>query len=502
MKGIIYKATNTVNGKVYIGQTVGSLAHRRSKHLRDAKGDVANMFHTALYQYPGCFEWEVLDTFCGEAEQVIHALNVAEEYHILKHNSTDPEHGYNSTFGGYSSDKFSEHVKERARALCATSSPVLQYDKEGRFVREYESINAVAAHLGKERCHAKTLFSGLHYGYQWRPKESDAFPRIINKHAPKKQPTKGLLAYGHDGTFFRRFESIKQASETTGIPARSSGPVRDLELYKHRTKPFYFFDDTDEHPDKITIRIITKECKEPKDPRKRVAAYTLDGTFVREYASLSDAAKETNSSATHIAQMCKSPLPLILAPQTTRTTLWRYVDGQPAPQIDVIDLRPKKVEKLVWKLQPDGSKRQVQVTTTEIKANEYNRKMKHKVAQYTHDGNLVRTWDNVHQAALSGAESENFIRKSVAGIPTKRKSNFVWRYVDDAPQTIAPTKTERPTDTIFELDKAGRIIATYSDTADASKKSGFSQAYICNVLAKRILHPRRKFVREADLIAK
>ena len=193
---------------------------------------------------------------------------------------------------------------------------------------------------------------------------------------------------------------------------------------------------------------------------------------------------------------------MILAPQTKRTNLWRYVDGQPAPQIDVIDLRPKKVEKLVWELQPDGSKRQVRIVVTETKANEYKRKMKHKVAQYTHDGNLVRTWDNAHQAALSGAESENFIRKSVAGIPTKRKTNFVWRYVDDAPQTIAPTKTERPTDTIFELDKAGRIIATYSDTADASKKSGFSQAYICNVLAKRILHPRRKFVREVDFIAK
>lgn len=163
-----------------------------------------------------------------------------------------------------------------------------------------------------------------------------------------------------------------------------------------------------------------------------------------------------------------------------------------------MDLRPKKVEKLVWRLQPDGSKMQVQVTMTETKANEYKRKMKHQIAQYTHDGVFVRTWDNAHQAASSGLESENFIRKSLLGQPTKRKSNFIWRYVDDEPNALTPQPSQRPNDTIYELDKAGNILATYSDTADAAQKSGFSQSYICNVLAKRIRHPKRKFIREAD----
>ena len=37
MYGIIYKATNLVNGKVYIGQTINTLNKRKMEHYQDAK---------------------------------------------------------------------------------------------------------------------------------------------------------------------------------------------------------------------------------------------------------------------------------------------------------------------------------------------------------------------------------------------------------------------------------------------------------------------------------
>ena len=70
MKGIIYKATNTFNGKVYIGQTIAGLPKRKSQHYKDAKSDSDNIFHVALYQYPNAFEWETIDTFTGTKEEV------------------------------------------------------------------------------------------------------------------------------------------------------------------------------------------------------------------------------------------------------------------------------------------------------------------------------------------------------------------------------------------------------------------------------------------------
>lgn len=56
MKGIIYRATCQMSGRVYIGQTVGSLAKRRGRHLADSRGaDVENEFHYHLAMWPDLF---------------------------------------------------------------------------------------------------------------------------------------------------------------------------------------------------------------------------------------------------------------------------------------------------------------------------------------------------------------------------------------------------------------------------------------------------------------
>ncbi len=165
MRGIIYKATNTFNGKVYIGQTVATLAHRKGEHLKDAKGDSDNQFHLALYQFPNGFTWEVLDEFSGDRKFVIHSLNVAEEYHILKNDSADEAHGYNSTYGGYSSDKFAEHIERKMRVSDGTAKAVLQYGEDGEVIAECRSPKAIASHLGVQGVPSDTIEDALRYGF-------------------------------------------------------------------------------------------------------------------------------------------------------------------------------------------------------------------------------------------------------------------------------------------------------------------------------------------------
>jgi group I intron endonuclease len=97
--GIIYKATNKVNGKVYIGQTVQGLDKRRNDHIYDAynKNSDFSAFHRAIIKYgQKNFSWCVLD-FCGSKDK----LNEKESYCIkifkshVKYNK-----GYNITVGG------------------------------------------------------------------------------------------------------------------------------------------------------------------------------------------------------------------------------------------------------------------------------------------------------------------------------------------------------------------------------------------------------------------
>ena len=134
--------------------------------------------------------------------------------------------------------------------------------------------------------------------------------------------------------------------------------------------------------------------------------------------------------------------------------------------------------------------------------------MEHRIIQYTLDGEFVKVWDNAYRAAESGADGAHLIRKCLTGEFKSPKLNYQWVfYTTDYPQNIgkfAPdnyggrsaSRRTRMDDTIEEVSYDGTVIATYRDTADAAEKSGFSQAYICNVLAGRIKHPKRRFRRK------
>lgn len=58
---IIYKATNLINNKLYIGKTVGPLYRRKYTHWHDAKRGDNIYFHRALLKYgKNNFKWDVL----------------------------------------------------------------------------------------------------------------------------------------------------------------------------------------------------------------------------------------------------------------------------------------------------------------------------------------------------------------------------------------------------------------------------------------------------------
>lgn len=90
MTGFIYKITNKVNGKVYIGQTKYTIEARWKQH--QYKKDKTH-FHNAIRKYG-------VENFIVEQleECEISELDSKEIYYIAKYNSF--KEGYNSTIGG------------------------------------------------------------------------------------------------------------------------------------------------------------------------------------------------------------------------------------------------------------------------------------------------------------------------------------------------------------------------------------------------------------------
>ena len=100
MYGIIYKVTNLVNYKVYIGQTVQKLQKRWATHCSTKSGCLA--LHNAIQKY-GKENFIIQQIDVGDDR--VH-LNELEQYWIEIYNSVFPN-GYNLTEGG-DSPVFSE----------------------------------------------------------------------------------------------------------------------------------------------------------------------------------------------------------------------------------------------------------------------------------------------------------------------------------------------------------------------------------------------------------
>ncbi len=92
----VYKVTNLINGKYYIGKTTQTLRTRRSQHIADMNRNRQYYFIRALRKYGvESFDWSIIDT-CSTPEE----LNEREIYWIDKLNSKNRYIGYNVADGG------------------------------------------------------------------------------------------------------------------------------------------------------------------------------------------------------------------------------------------------------------------------------------------------------------------------------------------------------------------------------------------------------------------
>ena len=94
---VVYRVTNSVNGKVYIGKHEGiRVQDRWGVHLYRARTGSPYHFHNAIRKYGAAsFKIEVLYTAKTREE-----LSAMETFFIILHQSHLRENGYNMTMGG------------------------------------------------------------------------------------------------------------------------------------------------------------------------------------------------------------------------------------------------------------------------------------------------------------------------------------------------------------------------------------------------------------------
>ena len=109
----IYKITNTVNGKIYIGKSQ-NIEKRFNEHIYGLNRGINHNphFQNAWDKYgEKNFKFEIIHTLKNYNEKEISDLEI---YYISKYNSTNQDYGYNFQCGGQGG-KLSERQKEEIR---------------------------------------------------------------------------------------------------------------------------------------------------------------------------------------------------------------------------------------------------------------------------------------------------------------------------------------------------------------------------------------------------
>lgn len=304
----VYKITNKVNNKVYIGITSKGISARWKEHIYSAEHGCPFKLHNAIRKYgKENFSIELID-FCNSWEE----LTEKEQYYISEYKSLQDEFGYNmteggdGTFGRCHTEETKEKIRQKAIGREVTEAtrlklseagkiiteareayrnsgnigssrrkPVLQYTKDGKFISEYCGVNEASRLTG---IHVTTLSNALKgrnitgskvNPYIWVYKED--YPDV-----PKTVPA-SLFAKDPDWK-----PTISEACRKA-----------DLESRKNR---------------KVTEKQKSIAIKNGLKVAKAINQYDKDGNIIKEYVSIVEASRESGCDRRGIQRQLQNPI--------------------------------------------------------------------------------------------------------------------------------------------------------------------------------------------------
>ena len=283
--GFIYKVTNTVNGKIYVGQTSRTIEDRWREHVRDAfkrKKQAFFPFHLAIKKYgQDAFQIEQLEE-CSS-----HDLDERERYWIKYYDTY--HNGYNADYGGRSNK----------------GHPIYQYALDGTFIKGFNTLGDAQEAIGGKAIVLNSKHPNRAIGgYLWNREKVDKLDFVWSPRV------KSVHQYSIDGKYIASFDSLRQAAYIVSGRASScfiGGACRgDYDTaYGYR----WSFEKVDKLPPFV-----------PYKAERKVVRFLPDGSDMKIYESLKEAACDTNANVPNIIEACKRQN------YKSKGYYWRYYD--------------------------------------------------------------------------------------------------------------------------------------------------------------------------------
>ena len=252
LMGYIYKITNSVNRKVYIGKTTTSIEQRWKEHTKEATRDrkYKSKLYDAMNKYGiDNFKIEVVEE-CDNA-----LLDERECYWIRKFKTQ--RNGYNITNGGDGHNVISDEEKKIILSLWGEGYSQKAISELAN--RNHKAVARVLRECGITREEVLA--------------RQDLLTRCSR--------IKPVYFYDLEGNYLRGFDSLTEAASALGIDKTTLGHI-----LKGRQKSIHG----------MMIRSFKVEKIDPvqrsRDTTKiEVHQYTLEGKYVNSYPSILDATK-------------------------------------------------------------------------------------------------------------------------------------------------------------------------------------------------------------------
>lgn len=250
--GCIYKITNNINGKIYIGQTRVTEPQRWQQHVWHAYNDSDNdslLLCKAIKKYG---KENFTRTIIEECDNCF--LNEREKYWINYFNATNHDIGYNVAEGGYGHTKYSnkeivkaymdcgsiakaskvigmsrEQMSRRLQAIGIQTTreiAVCQYDLQGNFIKEYQTMAEAAKETNTPIYHIRE--QSIYNKFLWLYKNSTQTPKERLKQLSNLvHDLLDIQQYNEFGELIAEFPNASEASKITGINLSSIKAASD-----------------------------------------------------------------------------------------------------------------------------------------------------------------------------------------------------------------------------------------------------------------------------------
>jgi hypothetical protein len=318
---------------------------------------------------------------------------------------------------------------------------VLQFSREGKFIKEFSCINEAAKKTGISYDNINSYLrssKGTAGGFQWRfkkdlhlDKSEPKIPSYRRAPNPNLQP---VLQFDLKGNFIKEYQSVTGAAQTVKI---RKGSLYACFCNVTKTAGGFQWKRKRELSKSNNCYKIDPVKKEISNRQKSVLQFDLNGKYIKEYPSIVEASRDINVSSPSISYAVRKK-------GTSGGFQWRYRDNT-AFEKEIVDIQPFKTCKH-FQAKP--------------------------VIQFQLDGTFMKIFPSIEAAAKQVGGSMFGIGKCAA-YQQKTSAGCQWRYKSDplfknGIRSIKPIKSIYPSKPALQFDLDGNFIKEYPSLKAAS----------------------------------